>query len=202
VSLLETIINRLRGRKPADSPVVCAVADDGSAPEVSPGELSPLRADPSTGAVRVTTVASEGGATPELVEPGDADANIPAVPTAARIQAIDAITGNWATVQQSSDPGLVLGDKRGLHVYVLGGEIITTPAQQFLLTSPPLAARSARFLRLGGLVPRNQPTTRAPRTSARLVSPRPISTLAASQSMTLTRYQRTTRPRTRRCHRS
>jgi hypothetical protein len=148
VSLLDTIINRIRGRKPADSPVVCAVGDDGSGPAVDPGELSPFRADPTTGAVRVTAVASTGSATPALVTPTDADANTAVSPAVSRAQFWDPIAEVWARAQASTNPALVLGDKRGLHTFVLGGEIVTTPAQQFLLTAPPALAEPATAVRV------------------------------------------------------
>lgn len=54
MSLLQAFIDRFLGRTNPAPQVVLAVSDDGTADPVDAGKLSPLRADPTTGALIVT----------------------------------------------------------------------------------------------------------------------------------------------------
>lgn len=74
MSLLQSIIDRFLGRTNPTPQVVLAVSDDGTADPVAAGKLSPLRADPTTGAI-LTSVAS--GASGGTVAQGTGDATKP-----------------------------------------------------------------------------------------------------------------------------
>jgi hypothetical protein len=54
MALFQGFLDMLRGKKNVTPSIATAISDDGSGDAIAVGELSPLRADPSTGALIVT----------------------------------------------------------------------------------------------------------------------------------------------------
>lgn len=63
MSLLQAFLDILSGKKNIEPKVATAVADDGSADPIDAGKPSPLRADPTTGALLVSTASGGSGGT-------------------------------------------------------------------------------------------------------------------------------------------
>jgi hypothetical protein len=61
MALLQNVLTTLRGKKNVEPKIATAVSDDGTGAAIAAGELSPLRADPTTGAL-ITTSTGTGGA--------------------------------------------------------------------------------------------------------------------------------------------
>lgn len=122
MSRLANFIARILRKQNHDTTIGLTITDDGSENPPAQGEPTPLRSDPTTAALKVTAV-PPGDAGP----PGDADPNEPVATVASRGMAWDPIDDVWARVQHSTDPNLILGDKRGLHTFVLDGRIATYP---------------------------------------------------------------------------
>ncbi len=74
MSLIQAWIDRFRSRTNPEQALPCAVSDDGSANAIAVGELSLLRADPTTGALIVTAAS---GASLGTVDQGAGDAASP-----------------------------------------------------------------------------------------------------------------------------
>lgn len=153
MSKLANLIGRILRKQNYDTTIGLAVTDDGSENPPALGEPTPLRADPATGALKVTAVASEGGATPALVVPGDSDPNIGAIPSAARLQAWrgDETTGVWYRIRvvgaapAADDLGVVVRHAGPINA-------ITQPAEGFAATANPEEGASGAIVYVAGTV--------------------------------------------------
>ena len=61
MALLQGFLDMLRGKKNVSPSIATAVSDDGSGDAIAVGELSPLRADPATGALLTSAAAGASG---------------------------------------------------------------------------------------------------------------------------------------------
>jgi hypothetical protein len=135
MSRLTTWIDRILRRTNLESTIATTIADDGSASAVSPGDPTPMRSDPSTGALLTSAVA--GPAAPVTV-PSDENENVSAPFVAARAQGLNG-AGQWENVR--SYVALPTSGDRGLGFYLIGAPTLTTePGATFAASAPHAGA--------------------------------------------------------------